>query len=218
MVEGGLARAVRKLSEQLVREGAEVHVLTRGGGRLAAVEDRHGVKVHRVREPTYPKGDVEAFIRWVDHMNADMLERGLELSKTPRLRRRALARLARGGCRRAAGAAPPPALGRDRSRHGVRPPSGMGREVPAIPHPRCGGPHGAPRRRGGGVLELHARPHRQRLPRRAATRERDSERHRPRRSGARPRRIWALCARSTPRPTSGSSCSWAGSSTRRVST
>jgi glycogen synthase len=79
VVEGGLARAVRKLSEQLVRNGAEVHVLTRGGGRLPAEEDRHGVTVHRVREPTYPKGDVEAFIRWVDHMNADMLERGGEL-------------------------------------------------------------------------------------------------------------------------------------------
>ena len=79
VVEGGLARAVRKLSEQLVREGAEVHVLTRGGGRLAAEEDRHGVTVHRVREPTYPRGDVEAFVRWVDHMNEDMLERGSEL-------------------------------------------------------------------------------------------------------------------------------------------
>ncbi len=79
VVEGGLARAVRKLSEQLVRDGAEVHVLTRGGGRLPAEEDRHGVKVHRVREPTYPRGDVEAFIGWVEGMNADMLERGQEL-------------------------------------------------------------------------------------------------------------------------------------------
>lgn len=79
VVEGGLARAVRKLSEQLVGDGAEVHVLTRGGGRLPSEEDRHGVRVHRVREPTYPKGDVEAFIRWVQHMNADMLERGGEL-------------------------------------------------------------------------------------------------------------------------------------------
>jgi glycogen(starch) synthase len=79
VVEGGLARAVRKLSEQLVRDGAEVHVLTRGGGRLPAEEDRHGVTVHRVREPTYPKGDVGAFIRWVDDMNADMLERGGDL-------------------------------------------------------------------------------------------------------------------------------------------
>ena len=79
VVEGGLARAVRKLSEQLVCDGGEVHVLTRGGGRLPAEEDRHGVTVHRVREPTYPKGDVGAFIRWVDDMNADMLERGGEL-------------------------------------------------------------------------------------------------------------------------------------------
>ena len=79
VVEGGLARAVRKLSEQLVRDGTEVHVITRGGGRLPAEEDRHGVTVHRVREPTYPKGDVEAFVGWVDDMNADMLERGREL-------------------------------------------------------------------------------------------------------------------------------------------
>lgn len=79
VVEGGLARAVRKLCEQLALRGAEVHVLTRGGGRLPAEEDRHGVKVHRVREPTYPKGDVEAFIGWVENMNADMLERGGEL-------------------------------------------------------------------------------------------------------------------------------------------
>jgi len=79
VVEGGLSRAVRKLSEQLVRHGAEVHVLTRGGTRLPSEEDRHGVTVHRVREPTYPKGDVEAFIGWVDRMNADMLERGEEL-------------------------------------------------------------------------------------------------------------------------------------------
>jgi glycogen(starch) synthase len=82
VVEGGLARHVRKLSEQLVDDGVEVHVLTRGGGRLAADEDRHGVTVHRVREPTYPKGDVEAFVRWVDAMNADMLEAGRELCET----------------------------------------------------------------------------------------------------------------------------------------
>src|SRR3954470_13156798 len=82
VVEGGLARHVRKLSEQLVDDGVEVHVLTRGGGRLAADEDRHGVTVNRVREPTYPKGDVEAFVRWVDAMNADMLEAGWEMCET----------------------------------------------------------------------------------------------------------------------------------------
>jgi glycogen(starch) synthase len=76
VVEGGLARHVRKLSEQLVRDGAEVHVLTRGGGRLGAREERHGVTVHRVREPDFPKHDLDAFIAWVDHMNADMRAAG----------------------------------------------------------------------------------------------------------------------------------------------
>src|SRR3954465_8189191 len=79
IVEGGLARHVRKLSEQLVAQGAEVHVVTRGGGRLAAHEDRHGVQVHRVREPDFPKDDLDAFISWVDHMNEDMRAAGAEL-------------------------------------------------------------------------------------------------------------------------------------------
>jgi glycogen synthase len=79
IVEGGLARHVRKLSEQLVRDGHDVHVLTRGGGHLEAEEDRHGVTVHRVREPDFPKDDLDAFIAWVDHMNADMLAAGAEL-------------------------------------------------------------------------------------------------------------------------------------------
>jgi glycogen(starch) synthase len=78
VIEGGLGRHVRKLSEKLVREGVEVHVLTRGGGRLPAEEVRHGVVVHRVVEPPFPK-DVNAFVRWVDHMNDDMRELALEL-------------------------------------------------------------------------------------------------------------------------------------------
>jgi glycogen(starch) synthase len=81
IVEGGLARHVRKLSEQLVAQGTEVHVLTRGGGRLAAEEDRHGVAVHRVREPDFPKDDLDAFISWVDHMNHDMRAAGEELAE-----------------------------------------------------------------------------------------------------------------------------------------
>jgi glycogen synthase len=79
IIEGGLARHVRKLSEQLVRDGVEVHVLTRGGGRLAAREDRHGVIVHRVREPDFPKDDLDAFISWVERMNDDMRAAGAEL-------------------------------------------------------------------------------------------------------------------------------------------
>jgi len=78
VIEGGLARHVRKLSEQLVARGVEVHVLTRGGGHLPAQEDRHGVIVHRLREPPFPK-DPTAFVRWVSSMNTDMRARAGEL-------------------------------------------------------------------------------------------------------------------------------------------
>jgi glycogen(starch) synthase len=88
VIEGGLARHVRKLSEHLVQDGTEVHVLTRGGGRLRVdeerhgrlpvEEERHGVIVHRVREPQFPK-DPSAFVRWVQAMNADMSELAEEL-------------------------------------------------------------------------------------------------------------------------------------------
>src|SRR2546421_9407426 len=78
VIEGGLGRHVRKLSEHLVREGVEVHVLTRGGGQLPCEEDRHGVTVHRVREPQFPR-DPSAFVRWVGEMNTDMSELGATL-------------------------------------------------------------------------------------------------------------------------------------------
>ena len=79
MIEGGLGRHVRKLSEHLVADGVEVHVLTRGGGRLPIEEERHGVVVHRVREPQFPK-DINAFVRWVKDMNGDMRELAFGLS------------------------------------------------------------------------------------------------------------------------------------------
>ena len=78
MIEGGLGRHVRKLSERLVAQGVEAHVLTRGGGGLPADEERHGVFVHRVREPPFPR-DVTAFVRWVGAMNRDMTQSGREL-------------------------------------------------------------------------------------------------------------------------------------------
>ncbi len=81
VIEGGLARHVRKLSEHLVREGAEVHVLTRGGGHLPADELRHEVIVHRVREPEFPR-DPTAFVRWVKAMNDHMRELALTLCET----------------------------------------------------------------------------------------------------------------------------------------
>ncbi len=79
IIEGGLARHVRKLSEHLAAEGVEMHVLTRGGGRLAATEERHGVVVHRLQEPPFPK-EVTAFVRWVQTMNADMCRLGAQLA------------------------------------------------------------------------------------------------------------------------------------------
>ena len=51
LIEGGLARHVRKLAEQLVSgEGVEVHVLTRGDERMAVEGMFEGVAVHRVRD------------------------------------------------------------------------------------------------------------------------------------------------------------------------
>jgi glycogen(starch) synthase len=78
VIEGGLGRHVRKLSEQLARDGVKVDVLTRGGGRLAAEADQHGVIVHRVTEPPFPK-DPSAFVRWVEAMNAHMHALAAEL-------------------------------------------------------------------------------------------------------------------------------------------
>src|ERR1700749_384752 len=78
VIEGGLARHVRKLSENLVGAGVEVHVLTRGSEHLPPREERHGVIVHRVRQTPFPH-DVKAFIRWVDSMNENMARCGREL-------------------------------------------------------------------------------------------------------------------------------------------
>jgi glycogen(starch) synthase len=79
LIEGGLARHVRKLAEQLVAvEDVEVHVLTRGDERMPAEDELDGVFVHRVREPTRPR-DLGEFVTWVEHMNADMLAAGVEL-------------------------------------------------------------------------------------------------------------------------------------------
>lgn len=78
LIEGGLARHVRKLCESLVELGTEVHVLTRGGEESPPDEDVAGVQIHRVREPTRPT-DLGEFVAWVERMNADMLAAGVEL-------------------------------------------------------------------------------------------------------------------------------------------
>jgi glycogen(starch) synthase len=78
LIEGGLARHVRKLAENLVPRGVEVHVLTRGHEESPAEEELRGVLVHRVREPERPR-ELGEFVTWVEHMNADMLAAGVEL-------------------------------------------------------------------------------------------------------------------------------------------
>ncbi|HKG39933.1 MAG TPA: glycosyltransferase family 4 protein [Conexibacter sp.] len=80
LIEGGLARHVRKLSEQLVQQDVEVHVLTRGDDAMAAEQELCGVHVHRVREPRKPR-DLTEFVAWIEHMNADMLAAGIELGE-----------------------------------------------------------------------------------------------------------------------------------------
>jgi glycogen synthase len=80
LIEGGLARHVRKLSEQLVQHDVEVHVLTRGDAGMPAEQEMCGVHVHRVREPAKPR-DLTEFVAWIEHMNADMLAAGRELGE-----------------------------------------------------------------------------------------------------------------------------------------
>jgi glycogen(starch) synthase len=80
VIEGGLARHVRKLAEALVAQGVEVDVLTRGGRGAEASEERAGVTVHRVREPRWPR-DLDRFVGWVARMNRDMLAAGEALAE-----------------------------------------------------------------------------------------------------------------------------------------
>lgn len=84
VIEGGLARHVRKLAEALVRQGVTVDVLTRGTGRISdtrgQTEEFGGVGVHRVREPQWPK-DLSRFVAWVEQMNEDMLRAGEALAQ-----------------------------------------------------------------------------------------------------------------------------------------
>jgi len=88
VVEGGLARHVRKLAEALVRQGVCVDVLTRGvgdyeQGELPRFEERGGVSVHRVGEPGWPR-ELERFLAWVEQMNRDMLAAGEALAREHR--------------------------------------------------------------------------------------------------------------------------------------
>jgi glycogen(starch) synthase len=60
VIEGGLGRHVRKLSESLVRDSVEVHVLTRGGGlrEVVPVEGTVGLRFPS-RDATALRGVLE---------------------------------------------------------------------------------------------------------------------------------------------------------------
>ncbi|HEX3911201.1 MAG TPA: glycosyltransferase family 4 protein [Solirubrobacteraceae bacterium] len=85
VIEGGLARHVRKLAEAMVRQGVAVDVLTRGVGEGPAtgqpgVDELAGVRIHRVPEPSWPR-DLDRFVAWVEQMNGDMLAAGEVLAE-----------------------------------------------------------------------------------------------------------------------------------------
>jgi glycogen synthase len=85
VIEGGLARHVRKLAEALVRQGLVVDVLTRGTGEAleldaAAEGPAPRVRVHRVPEPGWPR-ELDRFVAWVEQMNEDMLAAGEALGE-----------------------------------------------------------------------------------------------------------------------------------------
>ena len=218
VIEGGLARHVRKLSEHLVADGTEVHVLTRGGAPAAGrggAPRRVSCTASASRE--FPK-DPSAFVRWVEAMNADMGELADELLERLRFRPRALPRLAGGRRRRARRAADRPPVADDGARDRVGPPPGLGPEPSAVPHPRRRARHGPPRRPRDHLLALHAQPRRQVFGVRPATDHRDPERDRPARSRAGRRRPRCAARPATPSPTSCWCCWSAGWSTRRAFT
>jgi glycogen synthase len=78
LIEGGLARHVRKLAENLAERGLDVHVIARGREEDPREEERGGVLIHRVREPQRPR-DLGEFVTWIERMNGDMLAHGVDL-------------------------------------------------------------------------------------------------------------------------------------------
>ena len=78
LIEGGLARHVRKLAENLAAQDVDVHVLARGRDGDPPEEEAGGVVIHRVREPERPR-ELGEFVAWIEHMNSDMLAAGVEV-------------------------------------------------------------------------------------------------------------------------------------------
>ena len=79
LIEGGLARHVRKLSENLRapgRRGARAHARQE---ESPGEEEIEGVIVHRVPRAASARATWASSSTWIEHMNADMLAAGVEL-------------------------------------------------------------------------------------------------------------------------------------------
>ena len=136
LIEGGLARHVRKLSEALVERDVEVHVLTRGGEESPAEELRRRRASSTASASRTGPTELGEFVAWVERMNSDMLAAGVELGDRYELRPRPRPRLARRQRLRPPRQALRRAAGDDDPRHRARPPPGLGRQAPADLHPR----------------------------------------------------------------------------------
>src|SRR5688572_15295531 len=78
LIEGGLARHVRKLAENLAAQGVDVPVLARSREEYTAQEQVGGDLVHLFREAERPR-DLSECGAWIEHMNSDMLAAGVEV-------------------------------------------------------------------------------------------------------------------------------------------
>lgn len=83
-IVGGIARHVYDLSNALVKQGVEVHVITADFPNTPAEEVENGVHIYRVT----PQGHANDFIHWVQLLNNEMFTRGDRLiqeltDKTP---------------------------------------------------------------------------------------------------------------------------------------
>ena len=195
LIEGGLARHVRKLSEALVERDVEVHVLTRGGEESPAEERSGGVV-----DPPHPRAQATDRPRRVRRLGrADELRHARRRGRARRplqLRPRPRPRLARRQRLRPPRQALRSAAGDDDPRHRVRPPPGLGRQAPADLHPRGRALDHQPLAAGDRLLPLHARADRRHLRRRGGADQRHPQRDRPRRpAGPGPGRAGAAAVR-----------------------
>ena len=216
LIEGGLARHVRKLAENLAAQGVEVHVLARGREESPAEEEMDGVidpPRARARAPARA-GRVRDLDRAHERRHA---RRGVEVGD-----RYDFDVVHGHDWLVAVGRRPPgQALPLRPSWSRSTPPSTAATRA-GWTSTRSRYIHGVERwmanraERRDHLLGLHARARGRHLRPRGGARQRDPERDRPVRAGAgrRPRR---RCARASPSRTRSSCCWWAGSSTRRAS-